>query len=70
MMVTLRCPCQERHKIWGELRWVGGHRGYEWGFFDDLEASQTYAEDITHCPACGRRLERKNLKLVADELLG
>lgn len=68
-MVVLRCTCPEMHKFWGELYWLGSPRGYEWVFFDDLQGSETYAEDITHCPACGRRLERKNLVLAADELL-
>ena len=43
---------------------VGGK--HEWVFYDDLETNETYAENITHCPACGRRLERKNLKAVAE----
>ena len=47
-MVLLRCPCQEKHKIWGELWWVEGK--HEWVFFDDLETSETHAEQITHCP--------------------
>jgi len=64
-MVALRCPCQQqRHKIWGELWWVGGNHEWEWVFFDDLQTSETYAEDITHCPGCGRQLERKSLNLV------
>ena len=46
----------------GELWWIGGK--HEWVFFDDLETSETHAEQITHCPACGRRLERKGLKTV------
>jgi hypothetical protein len=28
-------------------------------FFDDLEGSDTYREQLTHCPECGRELERK-----------
>ena len=64
-MVALRCPCQQKsHKIWGELWWVGGHQEWEWVFFDDQQTSETYAEDITHCPGCGRQLERKALNLV------
>jgi hypothetical protein len=62
-MAALRCPCNQEHKIWGELWWVGGK--HEWVFYDDLETNETYAENITHCPACGRRLERKSLKTVA-----
>ena len=67
-MVALRCPCGGEHEIWGELWWVGGQHGYEWVFFDDLQTSKTFAEDITHCPACSRQLERKNLKIVAGHL--
>jgi NAD-dependent DNA ligase len=33
-------------------------------FFDDRETSETYTEWITHCPACGQQLERKNLEEV------
>ena len=32
-----------------------------WVFFDDLETNETYAEQVEHCPTCGRLLERKNL---------
>jgi hypothetical protein len=35
-------------------------------FFDDLKPSETYAEQVEHCPACGRRLERKNLSREAN----
>jgi hypothetical protein len=35
-------------------------------FFDDLETSKTYAEQVEYCPACGRRLERKNLRMAVD----
>jgi hypothetical protein len=62
-VAALRCPCEQEHRIWGELWWVGGK--HEWVFYDDLETNETYAENITHCPACGRQLERKNLKAVA-----
>ena len=44
-----------------------GRRKTEWVFYDDLETNETYAENITQCPACGRRLERKNhLRAVAE----
>jgi len=55
-MVALRCRCQKKYEIWGELWWVGGE--HEWMFFDDVETSETYTEQITHCPACGRPLEQ------------
>jgi hypothetical protein len=48
--------------LWGEFWWVGGR--YLWVFFDDLETSDTYREQLTHCPECGRELERKNLGIV------
>jgi hypothetical protein len=35
-------------------------------FFDDVDTSETYAEQVEHCPACGRRLERKNLGVAVD----
>jgi hypothetical protein len=64
-MAALRCPCNQEHKIWGEPWWVGGK--HEWVFYDELETNETYAENITQCPACGRRLERKNhLRAVAE----
>jgi hypothetical protein len=61
-MVALRCPCGGEHEIWGELWWVGGK--HEWVYFDDLETSETHAEQVTHRPGCGRQLERRNLKIV------
>jgi hypothetical protein len=33
-------------------------------FFDEQERSETYTERLTHCPACGQRLERMNLDVV------
>ncbi len=58
-MAELYCPCPGRHKLWGEFWWVEGR--HQWVFFDDLETSETHAEQVEDCPACGRRLERKNL---------
>jgi len=34
--------------MWGEFWWVEGR--YLWVFFDDLETSYTYREQLTHCP--------------------
>ena len=50
-MAELYCPCPERHKLWGEFWWVGGK--HQWVFFDDLKTSETYAEQVECCPACG-----------------
>ena len=47
----------------GEFWWTG--EKHNWIFFDDKETSETYTERLTHCPACGQQLERKNLKTVA-----
>jgi hypothetical protein len=33
-------------------------------FFDDLQNSETYAEQVEYCPACGRPLERRDLKMI------
>ena len=61
-MGVLYCSCEQKHQMWGEVWWVGGN--HEWVFFDDRETSETYTEQLTHCPACGRWLARKNLKAV------
>ncbi len=63
-MAELYCPCPGRHKLWGEFWWVEGK--HQWVFFDDLETSETYAEQVEHCPACGRRLVRKNLSKTVN----
>ena len=63
-MAVLKCPCEQEHRIWGEVWWVGGR--HEWVFFDDLETSETHGEQVTHCPVCGRRLERKNLRMTGN----
>jgi hypothetical protein len=46
----------------GEFWWTEGK--YQWVFFDDVDASETYAEQVERCPACGRPLERKNLSMA------
>jgi hypothetical protein len=55
---VMYCPCKAAHKLWGELWWIEGELRRV--FFDDLQSSETYAEQVEHCPACGRRLERKD----------
>ena len=45
--------------MWGELWWTGDE--HRWVFFDDDSRSETYTEQIERCPACGRRLERKEM---------
>ena len=61
-MAALYCSCEQKPQIWGEFWWLEGK--YDWMFFDDQEWSETYTERLTHCPACGQQLERKNLKAV------
>jgi hypothetical protein len=34
-------------------------------FFDDDKRSESYAEQVERCPACGRRLERKEMAKVS-----
>jgi hypothetical protein len=60
-VATLYCPCGQAHKLWAEFWYAEGH--YRWVFFDDVQTSETYAEQIENCPACSRRLERKNLRM-------
>jgi hypothetical protein len=59
-VAKLYCPCGQAHELGGEFWWAEGR--YRWVFFDDLETSETYAEEVENCPACGRHLERKNLR--------
>jgi hypothetical protein len=33
-------------------------------FFDDLDKSETYAEQVEYCPTCRRPLERKELRMI------
>ena len=63
-MAVLLCPCTHGSRIWAEFWWVG--REHQWVFFDDDEASETYAEQVTHCPGCGRPLERTNLRTLSS----
>jgi hypothetical protein len=58
-MAALRCPCPQGSKIWGELWWTGGKD--RWVFFDDEKTSQTYTQNLTHCPGCERPLVREDL---------
>ena len=58
-MATLYCPCGQAHELLGEFWWTEGR--YQWVFFDYEQTSETYAEQVENCPACGRRLERKHL---------
>jgi len=62
-MATLVRPCARGGDLWGEFWWVG--REYKWVFFDDDESSETHTEQVTHCPGCGRPLDRKTLKAVS-----
>jgi hypothetical protein len=58
-MAALRCPCPQGSKIWGELWWTESK--HRWVFFDDEKTSQTYTQNLTHCPGCERPLARENL---------
>ena len=59
-VVALRCVCEQGTELWGEFWWIEGE--HRWVFFDDEKTSETYGEQITHCPGCGRSLERKGLR--------
>jgi hypothetical protein len=61
-VVVLRCPCREGPQVWGELWWTGGE--HRWVFFDADKKSETYAERLERCPACGRALEREEMAKV------
>jgi hypothetical protein len=61
-MAALYCSCEQQYPIWGEFWWIGGK--YKRMFFDDQKWSETYTQTLTHCPACGLRLERMNLDAV------
>jgi hypothetical protein len=58
-MVVLYHTCAPRHRLWGEFWWVEGE--HRWVFFDDLEESDTYAEQVEYCPSCGKPLVRREL---------
>ena len=59
-MAALRCSCEQGRAIWGELWWVGGR--HRWVFFDAEKTSETYAQQVTRCRGCGKRLERTELR--------
>src|SRR5215203_7266384 len=59
LVATLYCPCGQAHELWAEFWWTEGR--YQWIFFDYEKRSETYAEQVENCPACGRHLERKHL---------
>jgi hypothetical protein len=63
-MAVWACSCARGGDIWAEFWWVD--REYRWVFFDDDEASETYAEQVTRCPGCARLLERKNMRMVSS----
>ena len=41
-----------------------GRGAARWIFFDDLEKSKTYAEQVEYCPACGMPLKREDLRML------
>ena len=67
-MVVLYHPCPKRHRLWGEIWWV--EEESRWVFFDDLQASDTYAEHVEYCPSCGEPLERRELSMIRPEERG
>ena len=66
-MVALRCTCEQGTNLWGEFWWIEGE--HRWMFFDAEKTSETYGEELTHCPKCGRSLERKGLRATSPSLL-
>ena len=66
-MVALRCTCEQGTNLWGEFWWIEGE--HRWVYFDDEKTSETHAEQLTHCPGCGRSLERKGLRATTPSLL-
>ncbi|MDP8926410.1 MAG: hypothetical protein M3M97_05775 [Actinomycetota bacterium] len=62
MVATAYCGCG--YEIWSELWWK--ESGYALVFSDGLKTSETHGERITHCPGCGRRLERGVLRPTRD----
>ena len=62
-MALLYCECG--HHIWSELWWKEPKDVLL--FFDDVEASETYGEQVTCCPGCGRGLRSGVLKPEAVE---
>ena len=66
-MVALRCSCERGTNLWGEFWWIEGE--HRWVFFDEEKVSETHGERLTHCPHCGRLLERKILKATNSSLL-
>jgi hypothetical protein len=66
-MVALRCTCEQGTNLWGEFWWIEGE--HRWVFFDDEKTSETYGEELTHCPECGRSLERKGLRVTTPSFL-
>ena len=66
-MVALRCTCEQGTNLWGEFWWIEGE--HRWVFFDDEKTSETYADQLTHCPECCRLLKRKGLRATTPSLL-
>ncbi len=60
-MAILYCPCGQAHKLWGEFWWDQGR--HRWVFYDDVQTSETYGQQVENCPACGRHLERNDLSM-------
>ena len=60
-MATLYCPCGQAHELWAEFWWTEGR--HRWIFFDYEQTSETYAEQVENCPACGSQ-ERRGTRVL------
>jgi hypothetical protein len=66
-LLHLLAPLREQGtNLWAEFWWIEGE--HRWVFFDDETMSESYAEQLTHCPECGRSLERKALRATPSLL--
>ena len=50
--LLIHCSCE--HEIWCEVRYEEGLGCLV--FFDNVETSETYNEQVTRCPGCERQI--------------
>ncbi len=62
-MALLYCECG--HCICSELWWKESRHVLL--FFDGLESSETYGEQVTSCPGCDRQLRSVALRSASEE---